>query len=59
VLREVAEPCAAGPLAADEREADRLHVKYTAAPKHNIENDQLALHFRFGKHAMEGRGTGC
>lgn len=44
-----------GPLAAGEREADRLRVQYTAAPKHHIENDQLALHFRCERSPRKGK----
>lgn len=35
-----------GPLPADVREVDRLRVVYSTAPKHHIENDSLALHYR-------------
>lgn len=46
VLRELVEPCALGPLPPESREVDRLRVQYTSVPKHAIENDLLALHYR-------------
>ena len=46
ILREVAEPCCTGPLPAEAWEVDRMRVQYTTAPKHHIENDMLALHYR-------------
>jgi hypothetical protein len=42
------------PLPPADREVDRLRVAYTAAPKHHIENDLLALHYRCG--AAQGAG---
>lgn len=49
ILREVAEPCMVGPLPPAVREVDRMRVRYTSAPKHHIENDQLALHYRYAE----------
>ncbi|EFN59010.1 hypothetical protein CHLNCDRAFT_137677 [Chlorella variabilis] len=46
ILREVVDACMTGPLPADVREVDRLRVVYSTAPKHHIENDSLALHYR-------------
>lgn len=47
ILREVAQPCMVAPLPPEQRETDRMRVQYTSAPKHHIENDLLALHYRF------------
>ncbi|PRW58617.1 Sporulation RMD1 isoform B [Chlorella sorokiniana] len=47
ILREVAQSCMVAPLLPAQRETDRMRVQYTSAPKHHIENDLLALHYRF------------
>ncbi|KAL4424431.1 hypothetical protein ABPG77_006369 [Micractinium sp. CCAP 211/92] len=49
MLREVVEPCMINPLPQALRESDRMRLQYTSAPKHHIENDLLALHYRFAE----------
>jgi uncharacterized Rmd1/YagE family protein len=48
IIKEIAEPCLEGDaLPTDRIERDQLRLMYTSSPKTVMENDTLALHFRF------------
>ncbi|KAG7671789.1 putative Sporulation protein RMD1 [Nannochloris sp. 'desiccata'] len=48
IIKEIAEPCLEGDaLSPDRIERDQLRLMYTSSPKTVMENDTLALHFRF------------
>jgi len=48
IIKEIAEPCLEGDaLSPDRIESDQLRLMYTSSPKTMMENDTLALHFRF------------
>jgi uncharacterized Rmd1/YagE family protein len=48
IIREIAEPCVEGDVFPSDRiERDQLRLMYTSSPKTVMENDTLALHFRF------------
>lgn len=49
ILREIAEPCVDDEhrFPPDRQERDQLRVLYTSSPKTVMENDTLALHYRF------------
>jgi len=47
ILREIAEPCLENPLHIAYQERDRIAVTYSTSPRTVIEDDALALHYKF------------